>query len=148
MKNSWGLPDSFGHLNPVADSLFWSFSAWQCVSLTGLFSAQLPDTGSVLHRKRGMLESGNVLAWKSMVIMSGRCLLLSFAESVLLERSHSVWLLLWPFLSLKSLPRLDERLTQGRASCCVLILWQNTGVFILFFLSFFLYFKYTSTTER
>lgn len=40
MTNTWRIQACqilFGCLNPVADLLFWSLSAWQCVSLTGLF---------------------------------------------------------------------------------------------------------------
>lgn len=41
MTNTWRIHKAcqilFGRLKSVADLLFWSLSAWQCVSLTGLF---------------------------------------------------------------------------------------------------------------
>lgn len=40
MTNTWRIHKAcqilFGCLNPVADLVFWSLSAWQCISLTGL----------------------------------------------------------------------------------------------------------------
>lgn len=70
-----------------------------------------------------------------MVIMSARCLLLSLAESELLERTHSVWLLLRPFLSLKS--SLHLKCVSTFVRHIVLILQTKMGDYVVFFSFFF-----------
>ena len=75
-----------------------------------------------------------------MVIMSGRCLLLSIAKSGLLESTHGAWLLLRPFLSLKSFLHLDVclctcagALAKACILYCVWILLPKMEIFTLFF---------------
>lgn len=115
VTNTWRIHKAcqilFGCLNPVADLVFWSHSAWQCVSLTGLLQQgslmwecvayEERDTGE--WRSIGVEINGyhvrKVLALFTCWVRTSEKSkhlpdMITIDESVLLEIPHSVWLLL------------------------------------------------------
>lgn len=136
MTNTWRIHKACQILsgrfkNPVADLLFWSLVCLAvCLINRGWFQQGSLMWECIAEEETGTLENGDLLAGKSMVIMSGRCSLLSLAESGLLERTHGVWFLLRPVLSMKSSLHLDVCLMCVLASplsYCVLIWLTKTG---------------------